>query len=104
MQEAQGTQVQSLGWEDPLEEEMVTLSNILAWGIPRTEEPGGLQFMGFSLQERWSGLPFPPPGDLPHSRIKPGSPASVALAGRFLTTEPPGKPEAVAMLHIKEEL
>ena len=46
MQEAQETQVRSLGWEDPLEEEMVALSNILAWGIPRTEEPGGLQFMG----------------------------------------------------------
>ena len=37
------TQVQSLGWEDPLEKEMATLSNILAWRIPETEEPGGLQ-------------------------------------------------------------
>ena len=34
--------VQSLGWEDPLEEEMVTHSNILAWEIPQTEDPGGL--------------------------------------------------------------
>ena len=42
----QETQVQSLGWEDPLEKEMVTHSNILAWEIPKTEEPGGLQFMG----------------------------------------------------------
>ena len=42
MQETQETQVQSLGWEDPLEEEMVTHSSILAWKIPRTEEPGGL--------------------------------------------------------------
>ena len=33
--------VQSLGWEDPLEEGMVTLSSILAWRIPWTEEPGG---------------------------------------------------------------
>ena len=38
--------VQSLGWEDPLEEEMATHSRILAWRIPRTEEPGGLQSMG----------------------------------------------------------
>ena len=38
--------VQSLGQEDPLEEEMATLSSILAWKIPWTEEPGGLQFMG----------------------------------------------------------
>ena len=40
------TQVQPLGWEDPLEEEMATHSSILAWKIPRTEEPGGLQSMG----------------------------------------------------------
>ena len=38
--------VQSLGWEDPLEEEMATPSSILAWKIPRTEEPGGLQPVG----------------------------------------------------------
>ena len=38
--------VRSLGWEDPLEEEMTTHSSILAWGIPRTEEPGGLQSWG----------------------------------------------------------
>ena len=36
----------SLGWEDPPEEEMATHSTILAWKIPRTEEPGGLQSMG----------------------------------------------------------
>ena len=40
------TQVQSLGWEDPPEEEMVTHSSILAWRIPWTEEPGGLQSTG----------------------------------------------------------
>ena len=38
--------VQSLGWEDPLEEEMATYSSILAWKIPWTEEPGELQFLG----------------------------------------------------------
>ena len=38
-------QVQSLGWENPLEKEMATHSSILAWRLPRTEEPGGLQFM-----------------------------------------------------------
>ena len=42
----QETQFQSLGQEDPLEEEMATHSSVLAWGIPRTEEPGGLQSMG----------------------------------------------------------
>ena len=46
MQEAQETQVWSLGQEDPLEEGMATLSSILAWEIPCTEEPEGLQFVG----------------------------------------------------------
>ena len=48
--------------------------------------------MEFCRQEYWSGLSFPPPGDLPNPRIKPTSPASPALAGGFFTTEPPGKP------------
>ena len=71
------TRVQSLGREDPLEKEMVTHSSILAWKIPWTEEPKGLQSMGSqrvrhdygsftftfscSMQEHWSGLPFPSP-------------------------------------------
>ena len=38
--------VPSLGWEDPLEEGMATHSSILAWRIPWTEEPGGLQSIG----------------------------------------------------------
>ena len=38
-----GTRVQSLGWEDPLEKEMAAHSSTLAWEIPWTEEPGGLQ-------------------------------------------------------------
>ena len=42
----QETQVQSLGWEDPLQKEMVIHSSTLAWRIPWTEEPGGLQLMG----------------------------------------------------------
>ena len=40
------TRVQSLGGEDPLEKEMATHSSILAWKVPWTEEPGGLQSMG----------------------------------------------------------
>ena len=42
----QETQAQSLGWEDPLEQEMVTHSNILAWKIPWTEESGRLRSTG----------------------------------------------------------
>ena len=48
--------------------------------------------MGFSKQEYWSGLPCPPPGDLPNSGIEPTSLVSPALAGGFFTTEPPEKP------------
>ena len=50
MQEPQGTWVQSLGWEDPLEEELATHFSILAWRIPWTEEPGALQSMGSQSQ------------------------------------------------------
>ena len=48
--------------------------------------------MGFSRQEFWSGLPFLTPGDLPDPGIEPKSAESPALAGRFFTMVPPGKP------------
>ena len=48
--------------------------------------------MGFFRQEYWSGLPFPPPGDLPGPGTEPESPTSPALAGGFFITELPGKP------------
>ena len=50
----QDTQVRSLGREDPQEKEMAPHSSILAWEIPWTEEPGGLQSMG--SQKSWIGL------------------------------------------------
>ena len=53
----------------------------VAWQAPLS--------MGFPRQEYWSGLPFPPPGDLPHPGMEIVSPA---LAGGFFTTEPSGKP------------
>ena len=46
MQETEEMQVRFLGWEEPLEEGMATHSSILAWRIPWTEEPGGLEFIG----------------------------------------------------------
>ena len=46
MQEMKEMQVQSLGWDDPLEEGLAIHSRILAWRIPWTEEPGGLQSIG----------------------------------------------------------
>ena len=46
-------QVQSLSWEDPLEKEMATHSSILAWEMPQTEEPGGIQSIG---SQSWAQL------------------------------------------------
>ena len=57
------------------------------------------QSMGFSRQEYWGGLPFPPPGDLPDPGIKPLSPAPV---GGFFTTEPPGNPHFIIVNRILE--
>ena len=53
MQEIQETQVRSLDQEDPLEEEVATHSSVLAWRIPRAEEPGRLQSMG---SQSWTRL------------------------------------------------
>ena len=65
------------------------ISNSL--GVPRTVTCQAPLSMEFSRQEYRSGLPLPPPWDLPYSGIQPESPVSPELAGRFLTTEPPGK-------------
>ena len=55
----QETRVQSLGWEDPLEKEMATLSSILAWRIPWTEEPGRLQSTGSQrVGHNWATFTF----------------------------------------------
>ena len=48
--------------------------------------------MRFSRQEYWSGLPFLSPGDLPNPGIEPTSLVSLASAGRFFSSAPPGKP------------
>ena len=66
------------------------LSHVLLFAIPRTVAHQAPLSMGFPRQEYWSGLPFPPPGDLPHPGIKPVSPA---LAGGFFTAEPPRNPQ-----------
>ena len=54
MQETQETWVRSLGWEDPLEEDMASHFSILAWRIPWTEEPGRLQSIGSQSRTRLS--------------------------------------------------
>ena len=55
---------------------------VTPWTVVRQ----ALQSLGFSRQEYWSGLPLPPPGDLPDAQIKPTSLVSPALAGRFFTS------------------
>ena len=60
----QETQFRSLGWEDPLEEEMATHSSTLAWKIAWTEEPGRLQSMGSQSQTQLSDFTFTFTSDL----------------------------------------
>ena len=62
------------------------------FATPWTEACQASLSMGFSRQEYWSGLPFPPLAHLPNLGIEPMSTVSPALAGGFFTTEPPEKP------------
>ena len=66
-----------------------SFSRVQLFSDPMDCSPPGSSAMGFSMQEYWSGLPFPSPRDLPDPELEPMSPA---LAGGFFTTEPPGKP------------
>ena len=66
---------------------MKSLSHVQLFVIPWTVAYQAPPPMGFSRQEYWSGLPFPPPGDLPDPGIEPWSHAFQADA---LTSEPPG--------------
>ena len=64
------------------------LSHVRLFATPWTVARQSPLSMGFPSQEYWSGLPFPPSGDLPNPGIEP---MSLELAGGFFTTEPPGK-------------
>ena len=68
------------------------LSHVQLFVTPWTVAHQAPPSTGFSSQEYWSGLPFPSLGDLPNPGIEPVSLAAPALAGRFFTTAPPGKP------------
>ena len=63
-----------------------SLSVLSSFATPRTVAFQAPLSMGFFRQECWSGLPFPPPGDLPDTRVEPTSPG---WAGRFFTSPPP---------------
>ena len=68
-----------------------SFSHVQLFVIPWTVAHQAPLSMGFSRQEYWHGLSFPPPGDLPDAGIEPASLTSPALAGGFFTTVPPGK-------------
>ena len=68
------------------------LSHVQLFATPWTVAPQSPLSMVFSRQEYWSELPFPSLGNLPDPGIKPESLGSPAMAGRFFTTEQPGKP------------
>ena len=68
-------------------------SHVQLFVTPLTVAHQALLSMEFSRQEYWSGLPFPTPGDLPDSGMKPMSLVSPALAGGFFTTARHGKPK-----------
>ena len=70
-----------------------SLSCVLLFCNPVTVPHQAPLSIGFSRQEYWSGLPIPPPGNLPNPEIKP---TPLALAGAFFTTELPGKPQYLA--------
>ena len=65
-----------------------SLSCVWLFATLWTVSQQALLSMGFSRQEYWSGLPFPTPGDLPDLGIKPTTPESPSLVGRFFTPEP----------------
>ena len=65
------------------------LSRVRIFPTPMDCRPQAPLSVRFPRQEYWTRLPFPSPGDLPHPRIEPASPA---LAGGFFIAEPPGKP------------
>ena len=68
------------------------LSRIHLFVIPWTVAAKAPLFLGFSMQEYWSGLPFPPPGDLPDPGVEPRSLMSHALQADSLPLELSGKP------------
>ena len=74
------------------------LSCVQLFSLPWTIAHQAPLSMEFSRQEYWNGLLFPPLGDLPDPGTETTSSESPAMAGRFFTTEPPGKPD-LSLLH-----
>ena len=77
---------------------MKSLNPIRLFATPWTVAHQAPLSIGFSRQEFWSGLPFPPPEDLPNPGIKPKSPA---LRANALTSEPSSQPRALHTWHMR---
>ena len=71
---------------------VMSLSRVRLFATPWTVAYQAPQFMKFSRQEYWSGLPFPSPGHLPNPRVEPECLSSPALPGEFFATVPPSLP------------
>ena len=78
-------------------------SHVQLFATPWTAARQALLSMGFSRQESWSGLPCPPPGDLPDSGIKPEFLISSALAGWFFTPSAPWEAHKLITLYYEVE-
>ena len=78
--------------------EVKLLSRVRLFATPWTVAYQARQFMAFSMQVYWSGLPFPSPRDLPNPGIEPRSPT---LQADTLPSEPPGKPINQALIVLK---
>ena len=81
-----------------------SLSRVQFFATPWTVAHQAPLSVGFSRQEYWSGLLFPPPGHLPGPETEPESLPSSVLAGEFYTTAPPGEPSVcqVLLLYVLE--
>ena len=80
-----------------------TFSHLQLFATPGTRAHQAPLAKEFSRQEQQSRLPYPSPGDVPNPGIKPVSSVSPALAGRFFTTEPPGKPHVYLYSCVKND-
>ena len=96
------TRVRFLGWEEPLEKEMATHSSTLAWKIPWTEKPGGLQSMGLQrVGHDWSNLAAAAAAAL--TMEKAMAPRSSALAWKIPWMKEPGGLQSMGLLRVRHD-
>ena len=77
---------------------MIHICNVQLFAIPWSLACLSSLSTGLSQKEYWSGLPFPPPVDLPHPGVVSASPVVSVSAGKFFTIEPWGKPSYMLII------